>query len=130
MKFRAIAFLALLSFSPASAQEDTAFFGPETARKTLLMRSTTDIDVFAPVIEAFLSRRPDVGIAYEQWGSNDLAALSAKNCQMGTNSADLVISSAVDLQVQLVNNGCAVAHYSAATNNLPASRNGRNEILE
>ena len=47
----------------------------------------------------------------------------------GKASADLVISSAVDLQVQLVNDGCAIAHYSAATNLLPASRNWRNEIF-
>jgi ABC-type Fe3+ transport system substrate-binding protein len=115
--------------SESRAQEDLASFGPPDAGTTLLVRSTTDIVVFAPVIEAFLATRARVRIDYEQWGSNDLAALSTENCRSGSGSADLVISSAVDLQVQLVNDGCAATHRSAATAVLPASRNWRNEVF-
>ncbi|WDR02698.1 extracellular solute-binding protein [Devosia algicola] len=122
--------VALVGWSSAArAQEDTAIFGRETASRTLLVRSTTDIDIFKPVIDAFLATTPDLRIFYEQWGSNDLASLSADNCASGSDSADLVISSAVDLQVQLVNNGCATAHHSPQTDALPAARNWRNEIF-
>lgn len=129
MKFSIIMLLALLFTGASCAQEDTAIFGPENAPRTLLVRSTTDIGIFAPVVAAFLTQQPNLRIDYEQWGSNNLATLSAKNCQTGLDKADLVISSAVDLQVQLVNNGCALAHYSTATDNLPPSRNWRNEIF-
>ncbi|MGV8831824.1 MAG: ABC transporter substrate-binding protein [Devosia sp.] len=118
-----------IACSPSSAQEKTAAFGASTATETLLVRSTTDIDVFAPVIQAFLATRPKLRIAYEQWGSNELATLSASQCAAATSDADLIISSAVDLQVQLVNDGCAMAHKSPATQALPSARNWRNEIF-
>ncbi|WP_249327584.1 ABC transporter substrate-binding protein [Devosia litorisediminis] len=122
-------FVAMMACTACLAQEDSAVFGLPTATETLIVRSTTDIGVFAPVMLDFLASRPNLAIAYEQWGSNDLATLAASHCAAGSGSADLVISSAVDLQVQLVNNGCAVAHRSPATDALPAARNWRNEIF-
>ncbi|WDR06948.1 ABC transporter substrate-binding protein [Devosia rhodophyticola] len=120
---------AVMTCSACIAQEDSAVFGPPTATDTLVVRSTTDINVFAPVMQDFLATRPNMAIAYEQWGSNDLAALSARHCASGADSADLIISSAADLQVQLVNDGCAIAYKSPATEALPTSRNWRNEIF-
>lgn len=119
----------LLACLPCLAQEDAASFGAATASQTLVIHSTTDIGVFAPVMLDFLADRPNLRIAYEQWGSNDLATMSERSCVSGSADADLIISSAVDLQVQLVNNGCATAHRSPATDALPQSRNWRNEIF-
>ncbi|MGV8856506.1 MAG: ABC transporter substrate-binding protein [Devosia sp.] len=115
--------------SSAGAQEATAAFGKTTASQTLVVLSTTDIDVFTPVMQVFLATRPNLRIAYEQWASNDLAAVAADRCASETGGADLIISSAVDLQVQLVNNGCAIAHASASTAALPDARNWRNEVF-
>lgn len=112
-----------------NAQEAVADFGPVGAPQHLLIRSTTDIDVFGPVLEAFLADRPDLSIHYEQWGSNDLSALTATQCEQGGEEADLVISSAVDLQVDLVNRGCARAHFSPLVAALNPSRNWRNEVV-
>jgi len=124
------ALLALLmACLPAQAQEAKATFGAATAPHSLVVIGTTDIDVFGPVMQAFLADRPNLRIAYEQWGSNELAALATSRCASDTGGADMIISSAVDLQVQLVNDGCAIAHKSTATAALPSTRNWRNEIF-
>ncbi len=127
----AILFAAGFSTQSASAQqvEAKAAFGPPDAATRLTVRGTTDISVFAPVIEAFLATRAGLGMDYEQWGSNDLDALSARDCAGDGPDADLVVSSAVDLQVRLVNNGCARRHQSALTDALPESRRWRSEIF-
>lgn len=115
--------------SSVSAQEAIADFGPAGAAQRMLIRSTTDIEVFGPVLETFLDDRPGLAIHYEQWGSNDLSALTATQCEQGGEVADLVISSAVDLQVELVNRGCARAHLSPLVAALNPSRNWRNEVI-
>ena len=98
----ALTALALLAPS-AQAQEMTRHFGSGSQRP-LKVRSTTDIAIFAPVIEAFLSRNPDIAIDYEQWGSNALFDLSLAECkaalsgqaQTGSeDQADVVISTAL-----------------------------------
>lgn len=43
--------------------------------------------------------------------------------------ADIVLSSAIDLQVKLVNDGYAQPHFSAAARTLPAEAKWRNEIF-
>lgn len=125
----ALALSCWLLIGAASAQEAAADFGPADATRPLLIRSTTDIDVFGPVLEAFLAERPGLSIHYEQWGSNDLAALTATECETGAATADLVISSAVDLQVDLVNRGCAQSHSSPLVAALHPSRNWRDEVI-
>ncbi|SMX41553.1 ABC transporter substrate-binding protein [Actibacterium lipolyticum] len=100
---------------PAFAQEATAVFGPDDPKQLMTIRSTTDIAVFGPVVDAFLETQTDIGILYEQWGSNDLFALSKADCAAGRASADMLISSGVHQMVQLVNDACAQAHRSDAT---------------
>lgn len=121
--------LSLLVIGPASAQEDVADFGSQNASRTLLVRSTTDIAAVTPLLEAYVASRPEVALRYEQWGSLNLFDLSSRACAGEATSADLVISSAVDLQTWLVNDGCAQAHASSFTEQLPDTRNWRNELF-
>ena len=114
---------------PAFAQEAVWEHGPKTGGARLLVRGTTDIAVFEPVLRAFARHAPAVSITYEQWGSNDLYQLADRDCRGDGPPADLIISSAVDQQVKLVNDGCARAHRSEATAHLPASANWRDEIF-
>lgn len=125
------AFLLSMMVLPVSlcAQEDVRDFGPEDATRTLRVRGSTDIQMFAPVMQAFLQATPDTGIRYEQWGSNALYQASSEECQQSRPSADLLISSAIDQQVKLVNDGCAAAHRSAYTRRLPAHANWRDELF-
>jgi ABC-type Fe3+ transport system substrate-binding protein len=111
------------------AQEDVRYFGPEDAIRILLVRGSTDIDAFAPVMQAFVDTTIDTRIRYEQWGSNALYERSDSDCHSPGADADLLISSAIDQQVKLVNDGCAQAHRSVYTRRLPAHAIWRDELF-
>lgn len=121
--------LMTLASMACAAPEAIKTYGPARADSQLTVRGTTDIALFEPVIELFLTRQPGTRIVYEQWGSNDLYVATAADCQAGKDTADLVISSSVDQQVKLANDGCATAHRSALTDALPAVANWRDEVF-
>ena len=111
---------------PATGQEARAAFGNGDA--PFLIRSTTDIAIIRPVLEAFVQARPDLAVTYEQWGSNALFERSRADCATGQGAADAILSSAVQQMVWLVNAACARPHRSAATLALPDSRRWRDEL--
>lgn len=115
---------------PGSATEPELVerFGPPMAARTLVVRSTADISVFAPVVEAFMEARPGLIIVYEQWGSNDLYARTRQECRAGQPGADVVISSGVHQMVKLVNEACAYTHFSGETEQLPPALRWRNQL--
>jgi iron(III) transport system substrate-binding protein len=125
---RALSLLLVLAASPAPAQEAVALFGPEGAPDPLVLRTTTDIAVFGPTIEAFLATQPGLSLRYEQWGSNALYAQTAADCAAEAPGADIVLSSAVHQMVALVNERCAAPWVSTATSALPPDLRWRNEI--
>ncbi|WP_239031977.1 ABC transporter substrate-binding protein [Paroceanicella profunda] len=112
-----------------SVPEAVAEFGVAPPEGWLVVRGAADIGAFAPLLRAFLATRADLGVRYEQWGSNPLGAETAAGCAGRAPVADLVISSAVDQQVKLVNDGCAQPHLSEATTALPLAENWRNELF-
>ena len=119
--------LFLVWSSAAAAQELSATFGPPDA-EPLVIRSTTDIAVIGPVLEGYLAGKPNLRIEYEQWGSNALYALTGADCAEGNACADLVISSAVDQMVRLVNDGCAATFRSELTASLPSELRWRDQL--
>lgn len=123
--------LALLAGAAAAqpAPEATARFGPGRAPTTLTVLGTTDVALFAPLLEAFAASAPGIALIYEQWGSNDLHAIASAACRGERPPADLVVSSAVDLQVKLVNDGCAEPHRSIVTAALPPGASWRDELF-
>ncbi|OIP87204.1 MAG: iron-binding protein [Rhodobacterales bacterium CG2_30_65_12] len=123
-----ITLIALIA-APGIAQEATRAFGPDDAPRRLTLRTTTDITIFSATVNAFLAERPDLAVDYEQWGSNDLFALTAQECAAGTPGADLVISSGVHQMVKLVNDRCAAPWRSDETATLPARLRWRDEIF-
>jgi len=126
---RAVAVALCLAPAQVRPQEAVATYGPEAGTDTLLVRGTTDIEAFGPVMSVFAATEPDLAIRYEQWGSNDLYRLANDACRHGAALADLVISSAVDQQVKLVNDGCAQPFRSDRTERLPAAANWRSEVF-
>lgn len=75
--------------------------GPE-----LSILSTADTFVFAPLIEAYQARNPGVAVRYVVAGSQAVfAAINDEGARF-----DLVISSAMDLQMKLANDGFAAPH--------------------
>ncbi|KMK66185.1 ABC transporter substrate-binding protein [Puniceibacterium sp. IMCC21224] len=113
---------------PAQGQEAVARFGPATATTEILVRSTTDITVFGPVMDAFLATVPGLAVRYEQWGSNNLYDLSLADCGNGQTPADAVISSGVQQMVALVNASCAAPYRSAGTQALSPALRWRDEL--
>lgn len=120
--------LAALMLCPVSAraQEAVAEFGTGATR--LDVRSTTDIGIVRPVIDRFVDLNPDLSIRYEQWGSNALFANSRAACAGNGPVADVVLSSAVQQMVWLVNAACAHRYRSALTAALPTARIWRDEL--
>jgi iron(III) transport system substrate-binding protein len=123
--------LCLIGISLASrqavAQEAIRNFGPIDA-PPIIVRSTTDIAVFTPVIDAYLAAYPTRRVQYEQWGSNTLHEASLRDCTSQTVPADIVLSSAVHQMVELVNLGCATSYRSALTTALPDPLRWRDEL--
>ncbi len=84
--------------------------GPE-----LHILSTTDTEAFAPLIEAFQAANPDVTLRYTVANSQEVyAAIYEEGARF-----DLVVSSAMDLQMKLANDGFGRSHRSDETAALP-----------
>ena len=77
--------LALLA-GPAAAQEATLSIG--TGPTPFLVRSTTDIVILKPALDAFVAENPELTVNYEQWGSNALYEDSRRACETGAGEAD------------------------------------------
>lgn len=123
--------LAAATLGPAAAQqaEAVATFGPRNAATELRIRGATDVEIIGPVLEAFAATIPDLGITFEAWNTNDLYRAAAADCRAGATRTDLLMSSAADQLVKLVNDGCALSHWSLATAALSPAQNWRDEVF-
>ncbi|WP_375258446.1 extracellular solute-binding protein [Citreimonas sp.] len=77
---------------------------PVTAQ-TLVVHSATDRPAFQPLVEAFEARMPGVEVDYVEFQT--LSLYHAMLSREAGDPPDVVISSAMDLQVDLVNRGMA-----------------------
>lgn len=105
--------------APSAAQ-------PTDAR--LSIYAATDRSAFAPLLAAFSERFPRVAVDYQDLNSLNLYQRFLMESEQG-GSADLLISSAIDLQFKLANDGHALAYASPAARELPAWAVWRNEIF-
>ncbi|MEP2530124.1 substrate-binding domain-containing protein [Shimia sp.] len=89
----------------ATAQdwEDQQLFGPSNPARTLRVISSTDTSFFAPIIAQFLAQNPQLAVEYLVTSTTALDQTFRQSPQ----SYDVVISSAMDLQFKLVNDGHA-----------------------
>ena len=94
--------------------------GPETLR----VISTADLEVFEPYLLAFQDRQPAVSIDYTVVSSSEL-----HRAVRGGAVFDLAISSAMDLQFQLVNDGLAKSYQSDMSEALPEWARWRDQIF-
>lgn len=98
--------LILAGLAPARSFEIEAerLFGPPDGA-VIQVLSTTDTQAFAPVLADFAARHPGHAIRYVQASSTQIQQAIA---QEGARF-DMVISSAMDLQMRLVNDGYAAS---------------------
>ena len=109
--------------------EATESYGPAQTEVELTVRGTTDIALFEQVLQMFVARTDGVRINYEQWASNDLYLATAAACRSDSVAADLVISSSIDQQIKLANDGCAAPYRSDETGELATVSNWRDEVF-
>ncbi|KAF1022881.1 MAG: hypothetical protein GAK30_00820 [Paracidovorax wautersii] len=114
----------------------TVFPAPAGERQVLTIDSTTDTDLFAPVIRDFQRRHPAVTVRYADRQSLEIHARALRHARLGAAASqqvalnpDLLISSSVDLQTQLANDGLALAHRSDIARDLPAGAHWRHEVF-
>ena len=105
----------LASVASAFEIEARAVFGTQQDSETIRILSTADINYFTPIIESFRAFRPDVAIEYTVASSTEVMNAIVRE----KHPFDIVISSAMDLQTKLANDGLARKHMSPATQNLP-----------
>ncbi|MXU66630.1 ABC transporter substrate-binding protein [Oceanomicrobium pacificus] len=110
-----LALVAPLTGATAYEVEEERRFGTPEADRELHILSTTDTEHFQPLIEAFLATRPNVALIYTVASSTETYKAVAEEAA----PVDLVISSAMDLQMKLANDGLALPHRSDATLSLP-----------
>jgi iron(III) transport system substrate-binding protein len=98
-------------------------------RTVLTIYSTTDTAVFRPVIDEFRRLHPNVDVRYVEIEAGPLYERFLAEAKAGVPQADLLLSSAMDLQVKLVNDGFAAPHDSADGRALPSWAKWRREAF-
>lgn len=86
----------------------------------LVIHSTTDLRVAAPLIDDFQSLYPRIEIQYQDMNSNDLYNGYLTDVQASPTTADVLWSSAMDSQLRLASAGQAQAYDSPEIAGLPA----------
>lgn len=123
----ALAVMVLMT-CPAAAfeiEEEEVFAARGTEARSVSVLSTTDTDVLRPAIEAFQTTHPDTALRYVVASSQEVfAALDRDGAAF-----DLVISSAMDLQMKLANDGFAADYTSPQTGRLPQWARWRDQIF-
>lgn len=89
--------------------------------------SNIDGSEAAPVLAGFRARFPGVRLSYVDLNASDLYHRFVAESDAHRPSADLVISSAMDLQIKLINDGYAQAYASPEKPALPADAVWKNQ---
>ena len=101
--FIALIFAAWGSIALAQTWEDHQVFNARPGVDSLRIISSTDTALFAPIIEGFVAQNPDVAVEYLVTGTANLD----QQFRATPDAFDIVISSAMDLQLKLSNDGFA-----------------------
>ncbi len=121
--------LAVLHCSIETAQafefEKKMMFESMGGNTTMRVVSTTDIELFQSLIEAFQKRNPGLNVEYVQASSNAVfeAVTDPKE------RFDIAISSAMDLQTKAANDGFTQAYSSPTTAAFPSWSRWRNQVF-
>jgi iron(III) transport system substrate-binding protein len=105
-----------------------ASLAPGALAGTVVVYAAADRQVIEPLIADFEQAHPQIRVAYHDLQSTDLYDRFLKEIG-GLAKADIVWSSAMDLQMKLVNDGHAAPYRSAETAALPAWAKWRDEAF-
>ncbi|MBD3677350.1 MAG: ABC transporter substrate-binding protein [Rhodobacteraceae bacterium] len=105
--------------------EERVFYPAENEQSVLSIISTADREAFEPILLAFQSENPGVSIDYTITGTTDvMQAIQDEGAVF-----DLAISSAMDLQTKLANDGFAQSYPGAPLGRLPDWASWRNQLF-
>lgn len=116
---------ALLAPAAGRAAETTDFPAPAGEHGRLLIHAATDRPLMVPLLRDFQAAHPEIAITYVDL--NTVALYASVVAPAGGVVPDLTISSAMDLQAKLVNDGWTQPHVSPETLRVPDWANWRNE---
>lgn len=116
-----------LADDPKSKNELVIYRAPSSPTTTLLIHGTADASAMGPVIEGFQHEFPDVEVQYRLYQTVPLYQ-DAIGQSDEKSTADLLVSSAMDLQVKLANDGYAQAAF-ITVQGLPDWANWRDQIF-
>ncbi len=116
--------LAVLFLSACAGRSDE-----QAGAGRLTVYGTTDRAQFAAVVDDFERSYPDTSVEYVELEAEPLYDRFLHEEAEGRVRADLLLSSATDLQVKLVNDGYAAAHLSQHASEMPDWSNWRNEAF-
>ncbi len=117
---------AALTALPASA-ETFRFPAPSGASgDTLVIYSSLDEHLAAPLIEGFQHENPGIGVDYEELLNGEIHDRIVAETDAGGRTADFAFSSAMDLQIKLANDGYARETVVADSDDWPRWANWRN----
>jgi len=111
----AIGLIAWAGLAGALEVEEQRLFAGGSGDQVVSILSTTDTIVFEPVILAFQARNPDIGVSYTVSSTQEVYRAIVEEAA----PFDLVVSSAMDLQIKLANDGLARPHVSQTVEALP-----------
>lgn len=121
--------ILLLSVLTFYVRADTfpVVFGNASNTHVLTIYSAVDLDSFGPLLKQFSAENPDLQVRYFDINTLELyhKVIDEREAPVG----DLIISSAMDLQLKLVNDGYAQTYKSTNTESLPDNAKWRNQIF-
>lgn len=115
----------LATHAAAFEIEDRKLYPADPERAVLKVISTADLNVFDPIIRDFQHRNPGLTIDYTVTGTSDLMQAIYEEGAV----FDLAISSAMDLQTKLANDGFAQTYSSAPLEALPDWATWRDQVF-
>jgi len=95
----------------------------------ILIYSTTDSAAVAPILKDFGELYPQITVDYNDMNSTEIYNRFVSEAAAGVGSADLIWSSAMDLQIKLANDGYAAAYQSPEISALPSWAVWKNEAF-
>lgn len=116
-----LAAAATIGFSAAA--NPYSFPAPDSAEADgppLVIYSNTDIEAAGPIVAGFQQRFPNIAVVYHDLQSIEIYDRVLAESGENGPTADLALSSAMDLQVKLVNDGYATQWDTADASALPS----------
>lgn len=111
--------VALAALAGPALAETTLYPATGDGGQELVIYSTLDSRLAAPLIAAFQASHPEVAVRYEDLLASEIADRVVAETDAGQASADLLFSSAMDLQLKLANDGYGQEVSVAAARDWP-----------